>query len=387
MQASMNLLEKKIEGKIDEHIEKITEAQKKSDVKLNWIEKNTTELSDRIVTLEKEVDSKSRRIDRLEKKIEEFEQTSRSHNVIIEGLQEENNENLRKKLDDLFEALELPYDSEWIDTAYRMGVKPDNPRRPRAVKVNFPFLRYRNQLFRNTYKLKRIQKYKKVYLVDDYSQEVQEQLKEIRAINAYAKSQNLDSKVKGTNLVIDEKTYSYKDTKNLPHELSIEAAKIIQVEDGVAFQSKHAFLSNRYPCKIRKDDKDFSSSEQIFHYTRAMENEQGGVAQLILQEHDPREIQKLGRRVKESQVWKTKEVPTMAAIQKLKFDQNPHLKDKLCRVKGHIYEATTHAVYGCGFTLAQGDQINKTSVDAGTAENKLGIELEKLRDSYTQDTK
>ena len=266
-----------------------------------------------------------------------------------------------------------------------MGIKHENQRRPRAVKVNFPFLRYRNELFRNAYKLKQNQKYKWVYLVDDYSQEVQENLKEMLAINAYAKSKIIDSKIKGTKLVFDGKAYYYKDLVNLPHELSIEAAKTIKVEDGVAFQSKHSFLSNRYPCTIRKDDRDYTSSEKIFHFTRATENNEGGVAQQILQEDDQREIQKLGRRVTETPEWKAKEVPTMAGIQRLKYDQNPHLKDKLCRIKGHIYEATKHVVYGCGFTLAQTDQINKANVNAGPAGNQLGIELEKLRDSYLQD--
>ena len=161
---------------------------------------------------------------------------------------------------------------------------------------------------------------------------------------------NVGSKVKGTKLVIDGKAYSYQEMKDLPHGLSIEAAKTIEVEDGVAFQSKHSFLSYHHRCNIKKDNKVYSSSEQTFHYTRAVENDCGGVPHLILQEHEPRAIMKLGRRVTESPEWKTKEVPTMTGILRLKFDQNLHLKDKLCRIKGHIYEAMLHSVYGCWFT-------------------------------------
>ena len=118
MTTSMTLLEKKLESKFDEHAKKIEATQKASENKLNQIEKNTSDISDRIVTLEKDVDTKTRRINILETKIEELEQVNRSHNVIIEGLQEGNNENLRSKLDDLFETLELPFDSEWVDTVY-----------------------------------------------------------------------------------------------------------------------------------------------------------------------------------------------------------------------------------------------------------------------------
>ena len=74
----------------------------------------------------------------------------------------------------------------------------------------------------------------------------------------------------------------------------------------------------------------------------------------------------------------------MAAIIKRKFDQNPALKDKLCRMKGHLYEATPHPVYGCGFTLAQSQMIKKATCTAG---NKLGEKLEELRDSYISDNK
>ena len=72
----------------------------------------------------------------------------------------------------------------------------------------------------------------------------------------------------------------------------------------------------------------------------------------------------------------------MSAIVKRKFDQNPGLKDKLCRTKGHLYKATLHPVYGCGFTLAQSRSIKKAAVTTG---NKLGEKLEELRDSYLAD--
>ena len=75
------------------------------------------------------------------------------------------------------------------------------------------------------------------------------------------------------------------------------------------------------------------------------------MANLILKEHDPHEIMKLGKRVTETDEWKKKEVPTMAVVIRKKFDQNPHLKDRLCRTKGNIYEATMHPIFGCGFSI------------------------------------
>ena len=60
-----------------------------------------------------------------------------------------------------------------------------------------------------------------------------------------------------------------------------------------AFQGKHAYLSNHHPCTIKHHDKTFSSSEQEFQYTRATENNEGGVARKIYVENDVKEITKL----------------------------------------------------------------------------------------------
>ena len=169
--------------------------------------------------------------------------------------------------------------------------------------------------------------------------------------------------------------------KDLPYNLSLENAKVIEVEDGTAFQGKHIYLSNHFPCTIKYQDKVFNSSEQEYQYKRAIENNEGGVARRIYVEKDLKEITKLSKLIKDSPEWK-KEVPTMACIIKRKFDQNPVLKAKLCPTKGHLYEATPHPTYGCGFTLAQSLLIKNTALTAG---NKLGEKLEELRDSYTTD--
>ena len=382
MKSQMTQLETKIEQKIDDNAGKVATSFKTSEKKLDIIEKNTTNLSTRVEKLEKEANVKEKQIEKLSKKIEDLEQDKRNHQVIIEGLPEDKNDNLRRKLDELFAALDLPFDSEWVDLAYRIGIRNDKSTRPRAVKVSFPFLRYRHILFKSTYKLRNTQKFKRVYLVDDYPQDVQENIKELRAVSAFARSKGIDSRVRGTKIVVDGKDYTHKEMSNLPYNLSIENAKVIEVEDGVAFQGKHAYLSSHYPCTIKHEDKVYHCSEQMYQYTRATENDEGGVARRIYEETDLKEIMKLGKLIKDSPAWKTKEVPTMAAIIRRKFDQNPALKDKLCRTNGHLYEATLHPVYGCGFTLAQNNLIKKTNVTAG---NKLGEKLEELRDSYTMD--
>ena len=177
-----------LELKIDDNSAKVTNSLKSSGGELDIIEKNTTDLSLRVEELEREVSSRDVFIDKLSKKIDELEQDKTT------GTRQDKNDNLRRKLDELFSELELPYDSEWVDLAYRVGFKSDQSKRPRAVKISFPFLRYRPLLFKNTYKLRNSQKFSRVYLVDDYSPEVQEYVKELRAISAFARSKGIDSR-------------------------------------------------------------------------------------------------------------------------------------------------------------------------------------------------
>ena len=279
-------------------------------------------------------------------------------------------------------ALDLPFDSEWIDLAYRIGIKNDKSKRPRAVKISFPFLRYRAELFKNSYKLRDTQKFQRIYFVDDYPPQIQKNIKELRAISGFARAQDIDCRIRGTKIIVDGIAFTHSEMSKLPYDLSIANAKVIEVEDGTAFQGKHAYLSNHHPCKIVWDNKEYSSSEKMFQYTRAVENDEGGMARKIYETNDLKTIQTLAKQIKDSPTWKAKEVPTMAEIIKRKFDQNLALKDKLCRTKGHLYEATTHPVFGCGFTLAKSKSIRKAAVAAG---NKLGEKLEELRDSYIQD--
>ena len=122
----------------------------------------------------------------------------------------------------------------------------------------------------------------------------------MRDVGAFARSKGIDSRIWGTTIVVDGKAYTHKEMGTLPYELSIENAKVIKVENGVAFQGKHAFLSNHHPCNIRHEDKVYNCSEQMFQYTRATENDEGGVAQRIYAETDLKEIMRLSKLITDS---------------------------------------------------------------------------------------
>ena len=166
------------------------------------------------------------RINVLEDKVQEYELEKRSHNVIVAGLPESNNEDIRATIDNLLNNIGCNFMVEWCDSVYRMGVRSEGNKRGRPVKVVFPYLRYKHLFFKNLYKLKNMPEWKGTYANDDLTPVKQAERKEMRAVFSYAKSKNIDCQLRGAKPIVDKRPYTYVDMKNLPHGLSIEAAKI-----------------------------------------------------------------------------------------------------------------------------------------------------------------
>ena len=87
-----------------------------------------------------------------------------------------------------------------------------------------------------------------------------------------------------------------------------------------------------------------------------------------------------GKKIKTNDEYKLAEPKLLQDIHMAKYEQHPELRAKLIRLKGNLYEATKHPVYGAGFSLSQKDQICKANVHGG---NKLGLSLEKIRQRLT----
>ena len=148
--------------------------------------------------------------------------------MLIKGVKETNNENLRLIIDEMFGDLETTFNVKWIDCTYRLGPKRQGSDR-RPIMLTFPFISYKHEIYRNAYKLKNINKWKGIYLQDDMSAPEQAKKKEIWVIYAYGKAQGLDVKVRGSNLVVDGVKYGPDEV--LPHNLSIENVKTVNPID------------------------------------------------------------------------------------------------------------------------------------------------------------
>ena len=248
---SINNLDRKLNNKLDEQVQILKENQdaatKKVENKIGELEKDLSDQADAMSILQKQCDTQKATIDRLEERLDSMEKKQKKHNMIIEGVKEKHKENLRLIVDEMLEDMGVSFSVEWIDCIYRVGPKKKGIDR-RPIMLNFPFLSYKHEIFCNIYKLKDNQKWKGIYIQDDLTQADQIKKKETRAIFAFAKSQGVDVKMKGNQLVIDGVKYNY--GEELPRNLSIENAKTISVKDGLAFQSGHSPFSNLKKCQF-----------------------------------------------------------------------------------------------------------------------------------------
>ena len=67
----------------------------------------------------------------------------------------------------------------------------------------------------------------------------------------------------------------------------------------------------------------------------------------------------------------------MEEVSELKYTQNKDLGRRLKATKGDIFECTLEKPWGCGYSIAQANEITKESVK----ENKMGKILVALRDT------
>ena len=183
---------------------------------------------------------------------------------------------------------------------------------------------------------------------------------------------------------MDNKRYAYSEIDVLPEGLTMEQAKMVTVDDGIAFQSHHAFPSNMYPCEIDHDGHKFHCSEQVYWYDIAGAAGNKRMQSKLRETKTGYEAKREGSKIKITEEIAQQKDPIMAKTQDKKFRQNPELKQKLMDLKGNLHEATRDDHFGTGLVLAQKDKIGKPGMPGA---NVLGHQLMDLRGTFWEEAK
>lgn len=128
-----------------------------------------------------------------------------------------------------------------------------------------------------------------------------------------------------------------------------------------SFTDNYFFLSNFYPCRVVYKGVIYGSSEAAFHAQKDLNRSKEFI------NLTPREAKAFGRSVHLREDWESVKDRIMEEVVRCKFDQNPHLKEKLLSTgDAELIEGNTwHDTYW--------------GVDNGIGENHLGKILMKIR--------
>ena len=303
--------------------------------------------------LHEKVSDLTKKVDQFDWNFEIRSREEKRANLCLDGISEDIKCDLEKVVNDLFNDLGLDFTvREVCQLIFRKGqvVNVSGKPKPRPVIVRFyePF--QKKQVFMNLKKLSRKDKWRNIFINDELTKNPPEKMKDLRAINGYARSLGKDSKVKGSKLFVDGKAFSLDELDKVPDNIKIEKAKniIILNGDGMAFQGHHSVLSNMSYSEFKYKGKQFKSVEEGYQYMRACANDCHEEASKIRKLGDPYAAKRASKKFKDSEKWLDNREKIMKDLVTAKFTQNEDLKTKLVDTgKMKLFECTEDKFWGC----------------------------------------
>ena len=286
---------------------------------------------------------------------------------------------MHETMKELLDPLKGILDYSQTDGAVRVGQKAKGqqrgrarPNKPRPIKLFCSTRLQKGEIFRGLTELKKNQKFADLSLANDLDNDKMIGRKEVYSIFIAAKKlPNVQVKMRGDSIEIDGKLYSLNQFHNLPHNLSLEAASMVQTPNGVAFQGHGAPASSLYQCEIDDGQRIYNCVEQQFVYYKAIDCSVYVAAANVLCESNPYTILDIGKSIVTTREWEEAEVNVLKSCHRQKLTQNPVIKDKLKSFNTTtFYEATYHKTYGAGFSLENAEDC--TAKPPGGYRNELG---------------
>ena len=358
---------KELKDKVEDLNQNLDQANEKLNATQKLLEETRQDLKE-----------KAKTIDKLDKKYERDEMELKRCLLLIDGVSE-NEKRPNIVVNSLLSDLGIPVKEGDIKATYRLGALKTGVARPRTIKVQFSNSKTKAEIFKNIAKIKNIVAWKGVHLSDAMTPLELRQAKDLRCVYAVGRAKGLDIKLRGNILVIDGIKFGHKDIANLPYELTMDKVKVIDVIDGVAFQSEYAYLSNMYKIDIVYEGVTYMTSEHLYSAEYVKHHDRLDLLETIIAAEDGYVAKRLIKHVKQNETWDNVKYKVMRKIITLKFEQNDSIRDRLLATKGFLYEATKDIDFGCGFTLGQAKNINQQNIKG---KNMLGIILAEYRDEY-----
>lgn len=337
---------------------------------LNYAHENNSQTQTQVSDFKSDIDLMQTRLGKLEAELTSLRKYAielenycisldnivRKHHLLLAGVCETKGESVSLAAYRVLQVCFPEIHISDIDYCYRIGTqgkqtgKDKSPVRPIIVKLVRE--EHRRLIYKNRQILRQSDTYSKVFINEDLPQVVSQRRANVRSVYLNAINKGHTAKMMGTNVVVDNVSYSFRDLEILPPGLRLSDAKMVRVKGGIAFASEYAFLSNFYSCSFTYDGVEYDSAERAYQCTRARRLQAPDLAQQIYGCRDAKECKKLSHHVFSNPDWDHEKQFVMKAIVTDKFSQNPHLQEKLLLTGTKtLIEATTDPYWGAGVII------------------------------------
>ena len=308
---------------------------------------------------------------RLQERVDVLENDKRILNLKIDGVKEEDQENLSDIVLKIAAAEGVRCQPPDIKFVHRIGRRQDRrqPLRPRPILVQFKAEAVRDNIYFSRAKLRGVQEWKQVFINDDVNESTRKKRDDMRAVGLLCRHKNINCRLHSDAIVINGRKYSEHQLDSLPEGLKLEDAKTLKTDKGILFQSGHSYLSSFHEAPFRYNDEVYRTVEHGFNHGKAVQGKRPDIAKLILGATTPQEAKRLGRLVPDNPEFNGNKKQYMEELQYEKYSQNPDLQ---------LLEATVDDYFGIGRPL----NVKLLQELTWTGSNYLGEILGNIRSGF-----
>ena len=385
-----------IDSKLDEALNKMTESMaslvandsslQQQKQEMVCLKADNKRLTAKVLTLEIEQN-------KFKTKLDQMEQKSLDHCLVIRGIPEGLNEGDRECVDKIYAELSNTVESSEVNErlvmACRMEIKRArrigcyNPQYSRPLSVEFKYRLDTDYIMENRGYLN-----EGVYVDREYTDEIEwkrKMLLQILKTARHLKDYKKKCKLEESTLTIRGRKFTLNNLEQLPDQLSAFKCTSKADDNTVGFFGAINPLSNFHPAPFRLDGVDYISSEQYIQAKKAeFFNDQTCLGN-ILSSTTSLDCKVQAKNIKgyERSRWEEVAEEKCTPGIRAKFEQNQHLMDTLIEKTGSKknVECANDCLWGTGVNLNRDDCLNS---EKWISPGILGKILEGIRDSNMQ---
>lgn len=306
------------------------------------------------------------------------------YNIIISGLEEIPEKNIKDSVFELFKTLGEQKVS--IVEAFRLGAPRNDPTYHRPIKVIFAYVGDRNKIWRKRRNIKTKEGASRIKIYADLPKELRDEMNILyRVTRAAARIEDYKTaKIRNYAVSLKGKEYGPNDLEKLPLPIRPSTISNPASETALVFFSKYSILSNHHPSPFTLQDANFQNMEHYLASKRATLSGQENLIDWASQATDPKKAKAIlhSLRGNKSEEWDQQVEEVALNGLRAKFFQNKHLAAFL---KGtgqrQLGEASSNPRWGIGMDLDSPDVLDTTKWDPQG--NLLGRSLMKIRKELT----